>query len=722
MTRLHAITLSGLLLWVSATGAFDAPQKVPAGESVMLFDIDDSQLRRARLYYRLAGSRQFLQQPFSQNGSRWRAVLDGASVLFPALEYYAEFHYADGALKTDPAVYPTYNPRRLVVLEQAEFNIRLAANQNDPSSLLFEVTGEVDDDYRVMLDGQDVTYLMARDGNVWRLDNRYGLVDGSMPLQVVDGGGQVVASARVSDPTETRREAKDRELIVRGNASLNAGGQNSSDNAASDLAISGNLHVETEYRNGDFSSHFSGINVNYQHDAEEEFNLSSGFVLTNQYRQHSVELGDVSVEGAPLVLSGFSRRGLNAKTEDENWKASLFNVRTSPVDGWQSGLSFDDRQTYGANVEHRFGEEGTSTLQLSAISGELKQADTQNVGSENPTGQVGDSAALRVSSDIAGISVDAQVAGSSFDADTSDGVAKTTDNAYELALASSMFGLASSLGYHHYGANYATIANPNFSNDREGLNASLGSQIGALGWQMSVSSTEDNVENDPSRPIVQSFNSGLQLSLNVQNWPSLSLGINSSRQASKNEPDVSQVVDNDGLDLSLGISDQFEAVSLSWSTSFGELSDEITLDTSETRNHSLSLGYGGERVKLNLNLSRNETETTATQIANFINLSADLPLFSDDLRLQLQTSIQENTASDGSQDNRIVGGSARMGWSLKQIFGESLKSIGGGSANLSYSFNKTEDALDPTQDVSDSRVMLQFSFGAPVDFEYNWQF
>jgi hypothetical protein len=710
-----------VLLMNTARAGFSAPVSVAQGETVKLYSIDDDQLRRAVLYFRRADSRQFMTQRFTQNGRAWSATLDGAYITLPGIEFYVELEFADGKVKTDPPAYPTYNPRRLQVTPAPALSIRLAASQPSDDALAFEVQGDVGDDVRIMLDGQDVTSLVTRNNKDWVLDNRFGVVKDSAVMQLQDASGTVIASSQVNPAKAAARAAKDRELIVRGNVSLNVGGRNDSNADGGDLSLSGNLHVETEYKQGEFQSEFSGINVNYQRAADPEFNLSSGFLLSNRFRQHRLDVGDVSVTGAPLVLSGFSRRGLAYIREGEDWSGSLFNVRTSSVDGWQSGLSFDDRQTYGASYKQPLGEQGS--VQMSVLSGTLQSPSSDNVTSANNNPQAGDSIGIQITSQLAGTTIEAQVAGSRFDDNIADAIAQQSDSAYEISLSRDIVGLASSVGYHHYGASYATIANPNFSNDRVGFNVSLGSQIGFLGWQTSFSSNEDNVDQDPTRAVVTSNNSGLNLSFNIQNWPALQLGFNVSAQNSDNEPNAASRVDNEGRDISLGLSDQIGGLNLSWSSSLGKLQDNLTAAAdSDTLNHAFTIGYSGDAVNLDLNLSKNETTALITETSDLVSLGAAFPFFSEDVKLQTQLSLQQNSASDNSQDNRIAGGSARVGWALDHIFGESLKSIGGGTVSISYSFNKTTDALDPSVDTSDSRVLVEFSFGAPVAFEYNWQF
>jgi len=703
---------------------------VTEGESATLYEIDDAQIQSALLFYRVEGSRQFIQLPLQRLGSKWSVNLKGQQLIPPGLEYYVQLSFKNGTIKTQPESYPKYNPFRLTVNRKQSVSVQLVADNIKPGDdINFTVSGYVDAEARVYIGDMDVTDFVQRNDSSWVLNNENNLFSGDQQLQLVSAQGQTLATQSVSFVDSTARTAKERQLVLRGNTSFNIGGQtDSGSNSNNGLALNGNLHAETEYNEGDFKSKFSGINVNYQYDAEEEFHLSSGFVFNNTYRNHSLEVGDVSVSGTPLVLSGFSRRGLLASTEGDSFSGSFFNVRTSTVDGWESGLSFDDRQTYGIAGEQKLGAESKTSIQFAMISGELQQqganiAGTSNVGSSNSDPQAGDSAGMVISTELAGTTLSAEIAGSSFDENTSDTTDALTDQAYELSLSRNVFGLASSLGYHHYGANYATIANPNFSNDREGLNLSLGSGWKFLNWSTSFSTTRDNIEEDPDRSIVTSNNTGLNLGFIIENWPSINVGLNFSNQTSSDEPALDQRIDNDGQDISLGLSDSFGPYNLSWSSSIGELDNNLDPgNKSETSNHALTLGFNADAVGLNLNLAKNESRSDIKLISKLVNLSANFPLFSDSITLSSQLSAQDNASSDNSQNNRIVGGSARVSWTMKDMFSRVTSKWADAQFGLSWTYNKTTDDLNSSLDSSDNVVMLEFSIGAPSNFEYDWQF
>ncbi len=699
---------------------------VRAGESVQLYQVSDSQIQSAVMFYRLQGSRQFMRQNLSHKDGRWLAQLDATQVQAPEVEYYFQFIMQDGSTRTEPVKYPQYNPLRLLV-EARQKPLILMADETvspDQRQIEFQVNGDVGDVVRVYIDDMDVTDFVTRDNDRWVLDNEAGLFSGQVILKVTTYEGELLASHALdfTEPDASVRVAGERELVLRGNASLNIGGQSDTNNTGS-LSITGNLHAETEYKQGDFRSHFSGVNVNYQRGADPQFNLSSGFLLTNTYQEHSLQFGDVSVDGTPLVMSGFSRRGLLYKNVNDHRSGSVFSVRTSPVEGWESGISFDDRQTYGVSWKQDIGDRNRSSIKLAMVSGKLLNPQTGNVGSSQVQPQAGDTAGLQFDTEVAGMKISAQFASSKFDADTSDATRARYDNAYEMKIQQTIYGLASSVGFHRYGSNYATIANPNFSNDRQGLDVSIGSQLQSLGWTASFASTRDNIQDDVSRPVVLSSNGGVNLSLLIEDWPSVTMGFNISEQSSRKEPTPADRVSNTGQDISLGISDRFAPFNVNWSSSLGRLRNDLdATKDSDTQNHSLSVDYSDEAVRVNLNLSQNRSRSQVTLVSNLLNMAADFPVFSDDLVLNSQLSYQQNMADDNSQNNTVIGGSARIAWRARDMFGSLGGVWGDARLSLNWTFNRTTDEINPANDVSDQRLLLEFSMGKPLQFDNRWQF
>lgn len=691
------------------------------GQSARFYEVRDENIKQAILFYRMSGTSRFLRQLLIQENDVWYAEFSGQQLRSPGVDFYIKLIYKNAEVKTDPAQYPTYNPKQLLVKPKPEISISIA--KNSESQILFKVSGYVDAETQVYLGDIDITNMLLRNGSEWTLNKKAGIFNGKQSIKIKDKQGSILAIQEISSKDKTSTISKYGELVLRGNANFSLGGQKSSDNETqSSTAATANLHLETEYNKGDFSSKFSGVNINYTYDAEDEFNLSSGFLLSNSYKDSTLQIGDVSVKGTPLVLSGFSRRGMVLQSKGKNWAGSLFNLRTSTVEGWESGLSVDNRQTYGASYEQKVGADGKTKVQLTVLSGKLQDPQSSNVGSAESSAQSGDSVGVSFDTQLAGTKINSQIATSSFDVNSTDAVEAETDKAYELSFSRDLFGLASAMGYQHYGANYATIANPNFSGDRVGYNFSFGSNWRFLQWSTSFSSTEDNVDRDPLRAVVTSENTGLTLGFIIKNWPSINIGLNLNAQNSIQDVAI-QGVDNTGQDVSLSLADNVGPFNLSWSSSLGELEDKLAASAiSETSNHSFSVAYVKNKINLSINASQNVNQSINELTSNLLSLSLNIPLVSDKIILSSQFSFQTNESDDNSQSNKISGGSARISWTLADILGVSKSSIWGSAQfGLNWTYNKNTDDIDASLDKQDSKVLLDFSFGAPIKFENKWK-
>jgi len=701
-----------------------AQEAIFAGQAVTLYETDDEAIQAGTLFYRIEGGRQFFALPMQHKGDLWIAGLAAQQVQAPGVEYYVSLRLSDGSVRTEPANYPEYNPSRLRVQSQDTVSLERLDSGAEGEDIRLLIQGFVAEDARLLIDDIDVTDLIQRDGEEWTITESGSLFEGAQAIALVDGQGRVMVDAIVDlAEGKTPQAAKDGELVLRGNAGINIGGrQVKTDDDQGSWALTGNLNLNTEYLNGDFRSELPSANINYDQDGEPRVTLSAGYRLRNTYKNHTVDIGDVSISGMPLVISSFSRRGLVASTQGQTWKGSMFNVRTAMVDGNNSGISFDERQTYGVTVEKNFVEMGSSSLQFTAVSGELPQPVTASVESRQTSPQAGDAVGIQLSSQWGGVGMSVQVAQTSFDNDTLDDVAAVSDSAYELSLSKDFSNLAAQFSYFHYGVNYATITNPNFSGDRQGVNASLGGQWRELGWSLNAARMEDNVDQDITRSVVNSDTAGLMFDFPIMAKASANLGYSVNQQHSSDEPTVDDRVDNQGQEIQLGLNGNVGAAALSWQSQFGELSNKLDRDNdSETENHSFGLTYQLRNIGVNLNLSQQTSNTQIEQVASLVNLGLNLPLFSDDVILNSQFSGQENTASDNSQDNTIFGGSLRVSWTLQDIV--MIKSLDWVNPRFSVSWtqHRTVDHLDTSLNESSHTVMLDFSFGAPYSFENRWQ-
>ncbi|NOY44493.1 MAG: hypothetical protein GXP50_03440 [Deltaproteobacteria bacterium] len=679
----------------------------------------------AVLHYRVAGTRAYRRIELPVEDGRVAVEIPASAMVPPGVEYYLEVTTADGRVITDPAVYPTYHPYRIKV-EAARLrgaalvgatNGRVPARGPLVMSLDGAPTG-----VRFFLDGADVTSMVERQGSEVRYVPPAPLEPGRHVLVAEASGGHRVEVPFVAEgPAEGPRGV----LAVDGSVSFNYGlNANNKDTTASDRA-SGNLNLELSAQKGKFAARFSGVNLQYVKDAPDEFTISSGYLLTLAYGAQSFEFGDLSIDETPLTASGFARRGARLNLELHGIKARLYNVRADTVEGFEAGVSLSDSesQVYGLAVEAPLLPDDRLSVHLSALTGRNENRAGFNTGTSLGPSQ-GQTVGLGFRGTLFGMGLSGELAWSRFDPDTSQGPGMQADTAWQVN-ASRDLGVGSlSLGLLRYGSDYATIANPNFTGDRQAAQAGFSTGFGPVSLNLSGAYSEDNVERDRSRPIVSSISGNTSVGVSVPGWPSLDLGYGVSRQKSRSVPPGGQAVDNVNHTVNAGLSYGRDHWNAGLTASMGFLQNRLSgAAGSRTRSATLSGGWNGERLSVTPSLSYNESDSGGqvhrTRLAT---LSLALPLWPEIVDLSGQGSYQKADTSDGSVDTATLNGSVRLSWNVQAL----LSRVGLGWANVqlavSADYNRFRDRRDPSRDREEVLVFLTFNLGAPYRFraETEW--
>lgn len=717
----YVIIAIALLHPGSATASVAPPvTSIPARKALAFDYAHDAPLARVVLHYRASGARTFRSRELTPRNEAVSVSFSADEVAAPGIDYYLELTGADGTVVTDPPVYPEFNPHRIAVRERALPSFRVVGGEALGATAPIILTWEGDEppeQLRLFLDDLDITATtIVRDGRA-----EYRPPEPLRPgthrvrmVQAVSGAESSSGFTVVEVPAETASGV----MAIKGNASFHYGGNVSNKNNSTS-PLSANLHVEAEASKGRFSTHLSGVNVNFVQDAPTEINLSSGFQMNAGMGPVDVAFGDVSVRGTPLVLSGFARRGLLLSAGVGKGRAELFTVSTDPVEGFHSGVSVRNTtdQTYGLFYEAELLPDERLTLGLSGVFGDQKGGAGVGAASLLPAAR-GRTVGAVVAGSVAGFKVDLEYAWSRYDPDRSDGVGAKEDSAYEARLSRDLSGIRLEGGYRRYGSDYATIASPNFSGDREGYDLSLAGGLGALSWALSGSQTVDNVDQDRSRPRVYSTGGSVSLGISPAGWPSLQLGLRRSLQKSKKTPVGVTGVDNINDTMSVALSYGGDAWNTSLNASLGWLNDRLDTDVDRvTRNYGLSMNYRLDPVSFVPSISYNASKgTSQTQRSWLAALNMSVPLWSDRLMLSTQASYQHSTASDDSVDQDLINGSARIAWTLQDLFTRRIPDWINAQFGLSGTFNRLDDRVNPAAEEESYAVLLTFSMGAPYNF------
>lgn len=699
----------------------------PAEEGAPLFfavEVEGIEPTQGTLFFRSIGARRYQGQDFDLDGRHAAVVrLPVSASAAPGVEYYVSIRGVDGSTASAPPVYPTRNPYRVEVQPgRALLGVALvepptgARGPSDP--LVLTLPGAPDRHApRVFLDGADITAFLRTRGDTAQYVPSSPLVPGPHQLVVAEPGGER-REFPFTVAEQADRAAAPGVASLRGSLSANYGGNVGNKNGPGKDTASGNLHVEAGARKGEFSVDFSGVNLQYVKDAPDPFTVSSGYLVTTRYGQQALEVGDLSISETSLVAAGFSRRGAQLKLQSGAAEARAFNVRAETVEGFETGVSFTDneRQVYGAAFAGSlFGNR--LSAHLVGISGENQAVSGYNTASLLAASK-GKALGGKLDAALGRTSLGAEYAVSWFDPDTSDGGGEKRDDAYEVRAGQDLGFGNLNVGYLRYGSRYATVADPNFTGDREGYDGSFSTAAGIASWSVFGSYTEDNVDDDPTRPVVLSRAGGTAVGLSPQGWPTLQLGYSVSDQTSFQVPAGAEEVENRNHSVSAGLAYGRGFWNLSLSAALGFLDDRLPADNdTRTRTYNLGGGVFVDRLVVSPGLTLSEAVgTTRTDRSRLGTLTLSVPLWDERISLSSQGSYQLSDATDGSVDTRTVNANGRLAFNLRDL----LQRLRAGWLNvdvaLTASYNRFDDRKNTANDADDYAVLLGFNLGAP----YQW--
>jgi len=686
-------------------------------------------IKRALLYFRKIGETLFRVYPLqlSQDGVFKEQIPPPSVLSAPGIEYYLQYFFEDGSTQTDPVSYPTFNPYRQMVVTQLGQDFKLKESiEGDFVAGQFvdiDVNNQADtQDFKIFLDNMDISQTVTTHASHWRYKLAENISPGSHTLTIKTDSGRTLRQwpIMISEAKKTKTGV----ITTRGSASFNYG-SNAANSGGSSDSLSANLQLQGDAEKNKLKMHLADFNLQYVKDAPEEFTLSSGSLFTAEYdNRHFIDYGDVSVSETPLVVSGFARRGLHYRYLSDNAETHFFNVKTNTVVGNNSGVGFDmDKNTIGMGyLNNLFFGDNEYSIHLAAISGGQQSSNGAGTAGTLNAAQ-GDTIGATIDTSLGYTSIHVEFGFTSFDNNSLDDQSAKSDSAFQIDVSSQIFGTSWQMGLLRYGADYATIANPNMGGDRQSFSLSISDQLEALSWSLSSSLAEDNIDRESTRPIISNQQMGSSIGYTLPDWPSFQLGFNVSTQTSRDEADVSQQLDNSHNNISIGVSHTISNWSVGLSTAMGMLEDNLLNTESETHNINLTTSWSDDGFSVAPNLSHNETVTQGViNTSQLFSLNASIPLWAENISLSTHTSYQLNDASDGSVDNYSVNSSMRVSWRLSDVNWIKVPDWANAQFGLSGQYSKTTDKISSTEPESDYVVLLTFNLGAPYDFELNYPF
>jgi len=706
-----------------------APAPPPSqGEAVtLILELKGMEAKGGTLFYRPVGIGYYQTLPIDiGDGGVLNIALPPEVVVAPGIEYYVEVADTSGAVATSQSSPPALLP---ILGAPAEPTMRLltpdmtAPVEGNILTILIEVKGAPRPLsgrwVTLLLDDTDITQMASFDN---------GRISYTTEIMPEAGGHTIYAIIEGSDGTVTRRSwsftsaaggsGGDARLsaYARGGLSFNYGKRIKSPSGVGS-SVSANLNLSFGVEGEEWNATWSGININYiQDNPGDDIAINSGFYFTLERDDQLLEYGDITVRETSLTAPSLARRGLQAKFTAFNGEVHLFNVSTETVSGWDTGIGSADKALYGLSLTMPTLGGDAFPVTLVYISGKNGGGGSFNTG-DTKGAREGEVVGLTLAHTLYGVKADGEVSFSRFDGDTTDGTGRTDDLAAILNISRSIGAYSLAVDYHYYGTDFGSIANPSFTADREDISGDIATYLGPHSITAAVSRGRDNVEDDPSRPVVSTTTGSLSWSFSTPPWPAMNLAYTRSVQESRDEPVGGQKVDNSNETIFGGLSMAGEQWSANVNGNYGKLTDRIGALDSDTTGVNLSASLTPvEDFNLRPSISLTESETGGvTKDSRILSLTLYAPIAPPFGRTSLQFSYTKSDASDGSQDSSTFNGSWRLSLSLNEVMKRWLH-YGSGALALTTNYNRVDDNITPSKSTDETTVILSINLFAPIEW------
>jgi len=670
------------------------------------------------VYVRRAGHTRYRRLPPTSVSPDGRSVVLPAAVVGPpGVELYLVATDAGGVKVFSPARDPRLRPHRLVVTGSTGPELVVPDPAQEVPSDAVEIRVRAPGPGRftvVQLDRTDLTALArVTDGEIVLVPPQ-PLEPGEHRLAVAwtDEAGAVVTrewTVRVA-----ARPAR-RETFAQGAASFRYGAPVRTTSGSPRPTVDGNLGLAFGARGEGWNAGWNGVNVQYARDrVGDDLTLASGFAFDLEAGRQRAGYGDVTVREPGFVAPSFARRGVLAELQGWGAEFHAFRVSTVAVSGWESGLDASGGEITGVSVRRSLLAGGGLPVTVVYARGENRGVDgVDSAGGLAPSR--GDVLGVSASARAYGAEVRGDLAYSRFDPDTRDGKGRDHGLAVAVDLDLPLGPVELGAGYHRYDTEFASIANPTFTADREGVTARVGLPWGAARLGFDAAHEWDNLSWEPDRGRVYRTAGTLSWAYGGPDWPGLSLSVGRSVQYSRATPAGAQDVHNTDDSATAGLSLAGDRWSAGLTGGLSRLRDRDEGAETQTRSAGLSGQYApAPGFSLGTSFTWNRTlEEGPDRTSRVVVLTGQIPLFSESWSASFHLSHAANVSSDRSQDDATLSGSWRVAWDAGRRTGwfDRLP----WSLALSGSYARTDDRTDGGGDSKDVRVLLSVEASLPVD-------
>lgn len=522
----------------------------------------------------------------------------------------------------------------------------------------------------VMLDGIDISQVLT--------SNAHGF--SFQPIQVLQPGPHTLMISGTTARGESVNQEfsfstrhyenlekgfSENQLTVLGQAAV--GRSESRDEQVPDKRIEAGLRTDSQLREKGFDLAFNAnlkfIDQDIPAVAPEKKGLDLiDFLLSADYARGSMnthaEVGDTQVDLSKNTLSYLVRRGAQLSMGSGLARIGGFSVNSAQTYGYEGGLGVSNdlkRHMHGIYGDLNLLDKRLNLRAIYTTGGEegdgFGTTGLDRNAEGNATGVV-----LTTDFFQGRLVSEFELNGSNFDADTTDDLASESDNAYRLEIRGALDRYSYTTTYKYYGPRYEVVGNQGLEKDRAGFELNGGAGFDKHGFSLAFSSFKDNVDNDGTRPVIQTRTAALTYSyMGLERVP-ISLDYQKELSESSREPTGTLPVDYQMDSVSGTIAYLYKQWNIALQGNYG-LMDDMTANDADTTNVMVALmpQFFTEYVSVSPNLCYNQAKDHAAAIRTdsyIISMSIQGRLPNDKLTYALGGTLDFTSTSDDLMDQR----------------------------------------------------------------------
>jgi len=296
-----------------------------------------------------------------------------------------------------------------------------------------------------------------------------------------------------------------------------------------------NVRISKSYNDNDLSVKFYSNAVHTNHPIQDMDRVAlTNILLSTNYRNHTLNLGDVSIQGSRFTLDAFGRRGGEYRFKTDNFFFQVFDITSQQQEGSGKVIPESQNNMYGGTIGFNAPDDRFS-FKTVYLEGKDNPAKGENVAGTYLAKRKGRVLSFlpRLNLFDKKLGLFGEYASSRYDMDTSDDRGMESDDAWRVGGAFTSGCFRFGADYNHIGRDFGSIGNQNsilFTPDREAYNVWTGLSSKKVMLNIKYSGEEDNVEDDPQRSTSTLHNIISGVTFLLTDSFTLNFGYQNSRQ------------------------------------------------------------------------------------------------------------------------------------------------------------------------------------------------